>query len=190
MRNEAWQAWTQNITKTSHPLDELEADILGAMGHCPAIGMWNASQKKPVLVVYSRGGGEKLIYIDANQRSDETEVHFPVRLSQNHYARATRKRNPVNSIPEAAPAPPTNEDSIVREDTTDTDTTRGKRLRGDERQSAASSPPNDSLGATQRAVGVGPEHPKENHTAPHAQLNPDDERQVAEAYARHDAQPV
>ena len=34
-RTEAWQAWTQNITKLSHALDELEADILGAMGHCP-----------------------------------------------------------------------------------------------------------------------------------------------------------
>jgi hypothetical protein len=181
MRNEAWQAWTQNITKTSHPLDELEADILGAMGHCPAIGMWNASQKKPMLVVYSRGGGEKLIYIDAIQKSDETEVHFTVRLGQNRYARATRQRTPVNTVPEAAPAPPTNEDSTVREDTT-ADTTRGKRLRGDERQSATSSSPNDSLGATQRAVEVGPEHPKENHTAPYAQLNLEDERQVAEAY--------
>ena len=48
--------------------------------------------------------------------------------------------------------------------------------------SAATSSPNDSLGANQRAVEVGPEHPKENHTAPHAQLNLDDERQVAEAY--------
>ena len=134
-----------------------------------------------MLVVYSRGGGEKLMYIDANQRSDETEVHLPVRLSQNHYARATRQRTPVNSVPEAAPAPPTNEDTTGREDTT-ADTTRGKRLHGDERQSAASSSPNDSLGATQRAVEVGPEHPKENHTAPHAQLNLDDERQVAEAY--------
>jgi len=105
-RNGAWQAWTQNITKTSHPLDELEADILGAMGHCPAIGMWNASQKKSMLVVYSRGGGEKLIYIDATQRSDETEAHFPVRLGQNRYARAKRQRTPVNSVPEAAPAPP------------------------------------------------------------------------------------
>ena len=98
-RNEAWQAWTQNITKISHPLDELEADILGAMGYCPAIGRWNASQKKAMLVVYSRGGGEKLIQIDANQRPDETEVHFPVRLGQNCYARATRQRGPLNSIP-------------------------------------------------------------------------------------------
>ena len=108
MRNEAWQAWIQNITKTSHPLDELEADILEAMGHCPAIGMWNASQQKPTLVVYSRGGGEKLTHIDATQRPDETEAHFPVRLGQNRYARAKRQRTPVNSVPEAAPAPPPN----------------------------------------------------------------------------------
>ena len=123
------------------------------------------------------------------QRLEETEAHFPVRLGQNHYARATRQRTPLNSIPEAAPAPPTNEDSIVREETT-ADTTRGKRPRDDERQSATSSSPNDSVGLIQRAAEVSPEHPKENHTAPHAQLNPDDERQVAEAYARHDAQPV
>ena len=65
---------------------------------------WQA--KKPMLVVYSRGGGEKLIQIDAKQRPEGTEPHFPVRLGQNHYARATRQRNPVNSIPEAAPVPP------------------------------------------------------------------------------------
>ena len=39
MHTKAWQVWTQNITKISFPLDELEADILGAIGHCPAIGM-------------------------------------------------------------------------------------------------------------------------------------------------------
>ena len=76
-RTEAWQAWTQNITKLSHPLDELEADILGAMGHCLAIEMWNSSQKKPMLVIHSRGGGEKLIQIDGKQRPAEIEHSSP-----------------------------------------------------------------------------------------------------------------
>jgi len=129
------------------------ADTADAAAKTTETGAAAASQKKPMLVVYSRGGGEKLIYIDANQRSDETEVQFPVCLSQNHYARATRLRTPANSIPEAAPAPPTNEDPTGREDTT-ADTTRGKRLRGDERQSAASSSPNDSLGGLQNFADV------------------------------------
>jgi len=51
-----------------------------------------------------------------------------------------------------------------------------------ERQCATSSSPNDSVGLTQRAAEVSPEHPQENHTAPKAQLNLEEERQVAEAY--------
>ena len=69
----------------------------------------------------------------------------------------------------------------MREDTT-ADTTRGKRPRSDEQQSAASSSPYDSVGATQRAAEVGPEHPKEIQTASNARLNLEDERQVAEAH--------
>jgi hypothetical protein len=179
-RTEAWQAWTQNITKLSHPLDELEADILGAMGHCLAIGMWNSSQKKPMLVIYSRGGGEKLIQIDAKQRPAEIE-HFPVRLGQNYYARVTRRRATLNSYPATAPTPPTNEDSTVIEDAA-AHTLREERPGGDELQSAASRTLNHSAGATQRAAEVGTEHPDETHTALRARLNPEEEREVAAAY--------
>jgi len=158
-RTEAWQAWTQNITKLSHPLDELEADILGAMGHCLAIGMWNSSQKQPMLVIYSRGGGEKLIQIDAKQRPAEIE-HFPVRLGQNYYARVTRRRATLNSFPVTAPAPPTNEDPTVIEDAA-APTLREERPGGDEVQSAASRTPNTAL---------------------RARLNPEEEAEVAAAY--------
>jgi len=179
-RTEAWQAWTQNITKISHPLDELEADILGAMGHCLAIGMWNSSQKQPTLVIYSRGGGEKLIQIDAKQRPAEIE-HFPVRLGQNYYARVTRRRATLNSFPVTAPATPTNEDPTVIEDAA-APTLREERPGGDEVQSAASRTLNHSAGATRRAAEVGTEHPDEMHTALRAQLNPEEEAEVAAAY--------
>lgn len=183
MRTEAWQAWTQSIIKTSHRLDELEADILGAMGYCPAIGMWNASQKKPMLMTYSRGGGEKMTQIDTKQRPEENEAHFPVRLGQGYYARATRQRALPSSYPKAAPAPSTNEGPAVMEDA-NASTLREQRPRSDALQTDVPKTPDDSAGVTQRAAEAGSEHPRGNHTAA-SQAGPDQEDaevQVAEAF--------
>ena len=113
---------------------------------------------------------EKLTQKDAKQRSEEFEAHLPGRLDQKYYARAKRQR-----------ASPTNNDSTAMEDVI-TPMLREKRPCSDELQSAASRFSDDSIRASQRVVEKGPEHPKENHTAPHARLNPEDEKQVAEAY--------
>jgi hypothetical protein len=142
--------------------------------------MWNSSQKKPMLVIYSRGGGEKLIQIDAKQRPAEIE-HLPVRLGQNYYARVARRRATLNSFPATAPAPPTNVDPTVIEDAAAT-TLREERPGGDEVQSAASRTLNHSAGATRRVAEVGTEHPDETRTALRARLNPEEEEEVAAAF--------
>jgi len=135
-----------------------------------------------MLMIYSGGGGEKLIQMDAKQKPEEIEARFPGRLvGQNRDARATRQRATVNSYPEAAPALPTNIDSTATEDVI-APTPQERRPRSDELQSIASRFPGDEARATQRAAEAGPKHPNENHTALYARLNPEEKRQVAEAY--------